>query len=97
MFTEKKKDSRTENVSPNSAVYITSEPAEDRWGQPSASKYVFWIEGTKVRGTLLSGVYISQYSSEGTHPNASSTLAKDTEAWDMLSDEALLDFEASLE
>ena len=79
------------------SVYATSEPQDEseRWGQLAASKYVFWIEGHALRGTLVSGVYYSIQSAQTA--DHKSALAAELEAWDSLSDEALLSFEETLE
>ena len=87
------RDSRRVSIQDEAIVYVTSEPQENEWGQPAASRYVFAIEGTRLYGQLIAGVYVSQsytYSID-------SCLAAELEAWDAASDEALANFEAMLD
>lgn len=71
----------------------------DQWGQPPASHYAFSVEGNVVRGNLIPNTITSSF-----HPSANLTSSHgyflvetaepivDTEldAWDTLSDEALM-------
>jgi hypothetical protein len=88
-------DSRTLTVENNTPVYITSEPQDSEWGQPAASYYVFTTVGTTLRGQPIAGVYLSSPSSDV--PFVDSRLAAELEAWDAASDEALTNFEATLD
>jgi hypothetical protein len=76
-------------------VYVASEPKESGWGQPPASHYVFRIVGTRLFGEPIAGVYLPSPSSDIL--SVDSHLAAEFEAWDAASDEALVNFEATLD
>jgi len=93
-------DSRTETVVKVASSYITSAPIEDdRWGQPPASQYVFTLVGDTLHGQLISGteeVHVPSRSLEYL-PIIDPQLDMEFQAWDMLSDEALMNFERELD
>lgn len=88
-------DSRTQTVKRDIPVYVTSEPRDSEWGQPSASHYVFVVVGNRLRGQPISDVYLPLTPSDISP--VGSGLAAEFEAWDAASDEALANFEASLD
>jgi len=88
-------DSRVPSVRTAPSPYVTSSPRESTWGQPSASYYVFEVEGAILRGQPISGVYAPSGSSA--IPPVDAELLAAFETWDALSSEALENFEASLE
>jgi hypothetical protein len=90
-----KYDSRIEAVEEKQFTYTTSAPRDSEWGQPAASYYLFNIIGDMMFGQLIAGTYIS--SSSADILPIEPTLAAEFEMWDVLSDEALNNFEASLE
>lgn len=73
--------------------YVTSEYAMSVWGQPAVSQYVFVLEGSILKGTMISSLPVLEA------PTRALELALDRElaAWDVLSDEALEKFESELE
>jgi hypothetical protein len=87
-------NSRVSQLSVNARQYVTSESGTSEWGQPSASQYVFVIQGRRLLGKLLAGIYLSSAPDE-IQP-ISLQLAAELAAWDALSDEALMNFESSL-
>ncbi|MEW6232658.1 MAG: hypothetical protein AB1566_10150 [Chloroflexota bacterium] len=88
-------DSRTLTIGEDVPKYVTSEPRESEWGQPAASYYVFTIVGTTLRGQPIAGVYLPSPSLDILPVD--SRLAAELEAWDAASDEALANFEATLD
>ncbi|MFQ5794964.1 MAG: hypothetical protein ACE5JP_07940 [Candidatus Bipolaricaulia bacterium] len=88
-------DSRTPTVEHEAFVYVTSEPKDSEWGQPAASYYEFTTVGTTLRGQLIAEVYLASSSSD--IPPIDLHLAAELEAWDAASDEALANFEATLD
>ena len=88
-------DSRWPTVMQDTPVYVTSEPPENEWGQPSASQYVFERVGNRLFGSLIAGVYAANRLR--LMPSAAPCLAAELEAWDAASDEALTQFEAGLD
>jgi hypothetical protein len=96
-----KVDSRTETVIEAGSPYVTSAPVDldYHWGQPPASHYVFIVVGDTLRGQPISndrGVYVSSYHGECL-PVIESQLDEEFQAWDILSDEALVNFERDLD
>ena len=88
-------DSRTQTVKRDVPVYATSEPRDTEWGQPSASHYVFVVVGNRLRGQPIADIYLPLALSDILP--VGSDLAAELDAWDAASDEALADFEASLD
>lgn len=89
-------NSRERTIVPDIPPYVSSEPEDSEWGQPPASRYVFTIEGTRLRGEAIEGVYLrSLRSSES--PPVDPRLAAEFEAWEAASDKALTNFEATLD
>ncbi len=86
-------DSRRASVREDAARYVTSEPQDTGWGQPSASHYVFVIEGKRLFGRPIAGVYLPD---SGMAP-FDEDLAAELEAWDAASDEALTKYESMLD
>ena len=86
-------DSRKSSIREEPPTYVTSEPQDNEWGQPAASQYVFVVEGTRLYGQPIAGVYLR--SSESASSDAD--LAAEMEAWDAASDEALFNFESTLD
>ena len=91
-----KVDSRSEKITTEDSVYVTSEPAELNWGQPSASRYYFYQVGNRLKGTLIPGTYAAVEQSWSSHVK-NWELGLEFAIWDLLSDEALFNFEAELE
>jgi hypothetical protein len=85
-------NSATSTVEQRRVVYVTSEPQDSKWGQPAAVHYRFIADGNRLFGESS---YVKQSSPEV--PFKRSLLKEELEAWDELSDEALLNFEASLD
>ncbi|MBI1877571.1 MAG: hypothetical protein HYR94_04955 [Chloroflexi bacterium] len=90
-----KYDSRIEAVEEKQVIYNTSAPTDSEWGQPAASYYSFNIVDNMMFGRLIVGTYVS--SSSADILPIEPTLATEFEIWDALSDEALDNFEATLE
>jgi hypothetical protein len=88
-------DSRTQTVKCNFPTYLTSEPRDSEWGQPAASNYFFMVDGNRLRGQLIADAYLPSLSYG--IPVVEPDLATELEAWDAASDEALADFEATLD
>ncbi len=88
-------DSRQPTVMPASSVYVTSEPQGTDWGQPSVSHYILRVEGGRLLGEPIAGVYLTSRPFEPA--SITPWLAEEFEAWDTASDEALSNFEASLD
>ncbi|MGQ9625281.1 MAG: hypothetical protein ACUVV0_00035 [Anaerolineae bacterium] len=92
-------DSKTIAIECNSPIYVTpyvtSEPQDSEWGQPAASYYVFTIAGNRLLGQPIAGVYLPSPLSD--IPPVEPLLALEFEAWDAASDEALANFEATLD
>ena len=88
-------DSRQATVMPTPSRYVTSEPQGTDWGQPSVSHYILRVEGRRVIGEPIAGIYLTSQPIETLSGDA--RLAAEFEAWDTASDEALSNFEASLE
>lgn len=86
-------DSRSATVSSKKNYYVTSEPQEDSWGQPPASHYVLYVQGDRLVGAPIAGVYATSPSSEITFE---AQLAAEFAAWEAASDEAILSFEQKL-
>ncbi len=76
-------------------VYVTSESKESEWGQPAASRYVFTVVGDRVFGQPIAGIYLPSPSPDILAID--SRLAAEFEAWDAASDEALANFETTLD
>jgi hypothetical protein len=94
-------DSRTETVIEAACPYMTSAPVDldYHWGQPPASHYVFIVVGDTLRGQPISDIkeiYVSSHHMEYP-PVIESQLDREFQAWDMLSDEALVSFEQELD
>lgn len=87
--------SRSETVRQDVPFYVTSEPRENDWGQPPASRYHFWVDGSLLYGQPVFGMYV-QYAPMPLQ-SATSGLALEFQAWDAASDEALALFEATLD
>ena len=87
-------DSRVPIIREVGPVYVTSAPRDSEWGQPSASYYVFVTDGSRMHGELVSDIYMPSPPSETL--TSASRLAFEFEAWDALSDEALMHFEQEL-
>lgn len=77
--------------------YITSEPPDTKWGQPSLSHYVFVIDGWSLQGRLIESVYLTVGNSRPEVPDLPKELQLELEAWEAASDEDLLGFEAQLD
>lgn len=88
-------DSRVISVERRRSVYVTSEPQGSDWGQPAASQYRFEAIGGALRGAPVASLYWPPRRSE--HEFDDSGLTLELEAWEAASDEALANFEASLE
>lgn len=88
-------DSRTMTVEHDAPVYVSSEPRDSEWGQPAASYYVFTMVGSRLLGQPIAGVYLPSLSSD--LPPIDPLLAAELEAWEAASDEALANFEATLD
>jgi len=88
-------DSRTVTLGHEVPIYVTSEPQDSEWGQPAASHYEFTIVDNTLYGQPIGMVYVPSPSSDilPVDPH----LAAELEAWDVLSDEALTNFEAMLD
>jgi hypothetical protein len=79
--------SRATTVERGVPTYFASEPHESEWGQPPASQYWFYIDGTRMYGQPISEVYLQ--SSSMSHSVVHSKLAAEFEAWEAASDEAM--------
>ena len=88
-------DSRQATVMPGTPVYVTSEPQDSHWGQPSVSHYVFRMENNRLFGEPIGGVCLPRRPVETIAVD--SALTKEFSVWDALSDEALSRFEAGLD
>ena len=88
-------DSRQATVMPGTPVYVTSEPQDSDWGQPSVSHYVFRVKNNRLIGEPIGGIYLSRRPVETIAVD--SALADEFSAWDTLSDEALSRFETGLD
>jgi len=88
-------DSRQATIMPVTPIYVTSEPQGTEWGQPSVSHYILRVEGSRLLGEPIAGVYLTSQPVETWSVNA--RLTAEFEAWDAASDEALSNFEASLD
>jgi len=88
-------DSREASVRHDIPVYVTSESKESEWGQPAASLYVFTIVGDRLFGQPIAAVYLPSPPLDILPID--SRLAAEFEAWDTASDEALANFEATLD
>ncbi len=88
-------DSRKTTIEEARCIYVTSEPQDSEWGQPSASQYVFIIEGTRLLGEPIAGIYLPASPLEV--PPADPYLIGEFEAWELASDEALINFEEALD
>ena len=88
-------NSRTITVQYDTPVYVSSEPQDSDWGQPAASRYVFKIVSKRLLGQPIAGVYLASSSSDILPVDP--LLAAEFEAWDAASDEALANFEATLD
>ena len=90
-------DSRTETFMAAASPYVTSAPMDPdyHWGQPPASHYVFIVVGDTLRGQPISDIKEVCVASHrmGYPPVVESQLDEEFQAWDMLSDEALMNFE----
>lgn len=86
-------DSGQTSIAHDSPGFVTSEPQETEWGQPAASRYFFVIDGARLYGQPIAGVYLP--SSEILCFDAD--LAAEFADWDAASDEALVNFEAMLD
>jgi hypothetical protein len=75
--------------------YITSEPHDSEWGQPAASHYEFTVVDNTLYGQPIGMVYAPSPSSDILPVDP--YLATELEAWDAASDEALVNFEATLD
>jgi hypothetical protein len=51
-------NSRANTVYPIEKIYVTSEPQDSQWGQPSASHYSLWLIGNRLVGDPIAGVYV---------------------------------------
>jgi hypothetical protein len=81
-----------------SGLYMTSESKRSAWGQPPISHYVFTVVDGALHGQLVSqesDVYAS-LSAECLFV-VEPQLDLEFQAWDTLSDEALIDFEQQLD
>jgi len=87
--------SRSETARQDAPVYVTSEPRENNWGQPPASRYHFFVDGSVLYGQPISGMHVQ--SAATITRLATSGLSMEFEAWDAASDEALVLFEATLD
>lgn len=87
--------SRSHITRSDGSPYVTSESREGQWGQPSVSYYRFTIEGSRMVGTLVSDLYLSSGSRHTADER--DALMQEFGEWDVLSDEALLNFEQGLE
>jgi len=71
----------------------------EEWGQPPARCYVFKVINGVLQGQLVcepkEGYLVS--SSQATDSGSELTLGQEFEAWDLLSDDAWISFERSLE
>lgn len=88
-------DSREALVGHDVPVYVTSESKESEWGQPAASLYVFTIVGDRLFGQPIAGVYLPSPPLDILPID--SRLAAEFAAWEAASDEALVNFEATLD
>ncbi len=89
-------NSREQTIASDVPPYVSSEPEDSEWGQPPASRYIFMIEGTRLRGEPIVGVYLrSPRSSES--PPVDPRLVAELDAWKAARDEALTNFEATLD
>ena len=88
-------DSRTAIIGHDAPVYVTSEPQDSEWGQPAASRYEFTIVDNTLYGQPIGVVYVPSPSSDILPVDP--YLAAELEAWDAASDEALANFEATLD
>ena len=87
-------DSRTPTLQKEKSVYVTSEFPYDTWLQPSASRYVFEVDGVRMRGHIIEGTYVPL---SNPFPSADELLNYELEAWEAASDEDMAKFDASLE
>lgn len=94
-------DSGTQTVVEVASPYINSAPMDvDRpWGQPPASHHVFFFVDDTLRSQLISDteeiIYASSHHAE--YPlEIEPQLDLEFQVWDILSDEALLNFERDL-
>ena len=94
-------DSRTETLMEAAPPYMTSAPLDPdyHWGQPPASHYVFTVVGDTLRGQPISDIKEVHVSSHrmGHPPVVESQLDEEFQAWDILSDKALMNFEQELD
>lgn len=86
-------DSRQTSIVHDTPAFVTSEPQETEWGQPAASRYFFVIDGARLYGQPIAGVYLASSDALSFEPH----LAAEFADWDTASDEALLNFEAMLD
>lgn len=85
-------DSRTETINEVAFPYVNSAPIDQdyHWGQPPASYYSFIVLGNTLRGQPVSDIR------EAYLPSHDIALDDELQAWDALSDEALMCFEQEL-
>lgn len=87
-------DSRSATASSNKTLYVTSESQENSWGQPPASHYVLFVRDNRLVGEPIAGVYATSPSADVNFSQA--RLTAEFAAWEVASDEALLNFEQGL-
>lgn len=77
-------------------IYETSQYSADAWGQPPVSLWAFTVTGNVLHGQLTGGPYVHTIVVPPAAP-PEPRLGDELQAWDKLSDEALLGFERQLE
>lgn len=88
-------DSRQATVMPTPSRYVTSEPQSTDWGQPSVSHYILRVEAGRLLAEPIAAAYLATQPFETPPVNAS--LTAEFDAWESASDEALSNFESSLD
>jgi hypothetical protein len=90
-------DSKTEQIgSKETSPYVGSEAGtENAWGQPPLSHYFIVRDGQILRGRTENDISLHQDSRIELVLDID--LEEEFEAWDLLSDEALISFEQGLE
>lgn len=75
--------------------YVTSEPQDDYWGQPSAGCHILVVVGGSMYGNIVQCACGSTVSPDILEFDPE--LVAEFEAWESASDEALADFESALD
>jgi len=87
-------DSRTPALHKDANVYVTSEFPYDTWLQPPSSHYVFVVDGVRMRGHLIQGIYVHLSSP---FPTLEDLLIDEFRTWEAASDDDMAKFDADLE